>query len=156
MKWHGHATNGQRSPTYKVWEGLFKRCYQKGFRYYPLYGGRGITVCDRWKEPQGQGFLNFLADMGERPNGASIDRLDNNRGYEPGNCRWATPKEQSRNRDYCTKVTYNGETRSVSEWAEALNVSYRTLYLRIYQGWSLERAFKQKVKKYPRRITQGS
>lgn len=92
---HGHCVDYTTTPTYTSWHGMFRRCYNPKARWYYRYGGRGITVCDRW---QGEhGFENFLADMGERPEGTSIDRINNDGNYEPNNCRWATPKEQARN-----------------------------------------------------------
>jgi hypothetical protein len=89
---HGHAG----SPTYKSWQGMKRRCYVPHCADYPNYGGRGIVVCERW-----HAFENFLADMGERPGrGLSIERVDNDGDYEPGNCRWATKLDQCRNRRY--------------------------------------------------------
>lgn len=88
---HGHARN--RTPTYVTWDGMIQRCTNPNERVrYSYYGGRGVRVCDRWMK-----FENFLADMGERPKGLTLDRIDGNRGYEPSNCRWATRSEQSRN-----------------------------------------------------------
>lgn len=90
---HGHARRGRQSDTYRCWAAMLRRCFNSNVKDFPNYGGRGITVCDRWLS-----FENFLADMGERPKGLSIDRVDCDGNYEPGNCRWATPKEQAANR----------------------------------------------------------
>lgn len=89
---------------------------------FKSYGGRGIKVCERWLE-----FENFLADMGESPLGRSIDRIDNNGNYEPGNCRWATPKQQASNTRANRRFTIEGETKTVAEWARAFNMGYGTL-----------------------------
>lgn len=91
---HGHATRGKISRTYHSWQAMKARCTNHRNHKYPLYGARGITVCERWL----RSFENFLADMGERPEGHTLDRFPNNEGnYEPGNCRWATVTEQNRN-----------------------------------------------------------
>jgi hypothetical protein len=86
---HGHNRVGKRTTTYNSWAGMNKRCNSPKDNKYPIYGGRGITICNRWSE-----FTNFLADMGEKPKGTSLDRIDVNGNYEPSNCRWATPHEQ--------------------------------------------------------------
>jgi len=93
----GHTTHGlRRHPLYRRWQNMLQRCQNPGNPRYADYGGRGITVCERWKGPEG--FPNFVADMGECPEGRSLDRIDNDSGYEPGNCRWATLLEQRHNR----------------------------------------------------------
>jgi hypothetical protein len=105
-------------------------------RIYKWYGGRGIRVCDRW-----QSFANFLADMGECPSAThTIDRKNGNGHYEPGNCRWATSKEQHRNKSNNRRITAFGRTLTLVEWAEEKGMDSRTLQMRFQRGWSAERA----------------
>jgi hypothetical protein len=99
---HGHTRKHINHPLYGTWTTMHQRCTNPNARGYERYGGRGITVCERWRGPDG--FPNFLADMGERPAGLSLDRRDNDGNYEPSNCRWATASEQQRNTRRQTRV----------------------------------------------------
>jgi hypothetical protein len=126
-----HSTN--RTRVYRIWAGILKRCNNPRIPIYRYYGARGITVCERWLR-----FENFLVDMGEPPEGYSIDRSDNNRGYEPGNCAWASKKQQARNRRSNVHLTHNGETKTLAEWAELLGVTSGTLVDRLWRGWTTE------------------
>ncbi len=117
---------------YQTWRGMIDRCYLKTNNRYHRYGGRGIIVCDRWRHSVVDFYADILASIGDRPSSDhSIDRIDNDGNYEPGNVRWATRKEQAANRlqtqDYVF-LTVNGETKSMGEWAKALGVSRCKLY----------------------------
>lgn len=124
-----------RSRTYTIWVRMRDRCANPKNLRFSQYGGRGIAVCDRW-----QSFGNFLADMGECPDGMSIDRIDANGNYEPGNCRWATEKTQQNNRRTNRMITFDGRTQSMSEWAREVGIKPGTLRARIESGWNLEQA----------------
>jgi hypothetical protein len=116
---------------------MIQRCYDGAHISHERY--KNITVCDEWREDGG--FEKFLLEIGPRPGpGFSIDRIDNSRGYGPGNVRWATPKQQARNRKNTPTLTIGGLTRSVSEWAETAGVSYHTFRKRLELGWSPEDA----------------
>lgn len=122
-----HGLNKTR--THTAWSKMRQRCGNPNNEHYADYGGRGITVCDRW-----QVFENFLADMGECPEGLTIDRKDNNGNYEPGNCRWATMREQSNNRRSNKPLTANGQTKTPAEWARITGHHVPTIHRRIKQG----------------------
>lgn len=109
---HGEAVRGRLTPTYRVWLSMRTRCANPLAKDYKHYGGRGITVCPEWDD-----YTVFLQDMGERPTGRSIDRIDNAKGYEPGNCRWATKLEQMRNTRVARWIEFNGKRQILSEWA---------------------------------------
>lgn len=110
------------------------RCYNPHSGAYKNYGGRGIKVCDRWTAPV-VGFENFYSDMGPRPAGCSIDRVDNNKGYSPGNCRWAKRKEQNNNRRSCVMVDIGGEEKTLAQWSEEYGLNYWTVHARYRRGW---------------------
>lgn len=127
-----HGMTGTR--VHRIWKAMNSRCNNPNFPAYKNYGGRGIAVCDRWKG--NRGFINFVADMGEPQEKDTIERIDVNGNYEPSNCRWANRKEQNRNRRNNVTLKYNGETKSLAEWAEITGFPYGTLYRRINEGWS--------------------
>lgn len=89
---HGHSRRGKITPEYRAWKNMMTRCYNENYHRYPDWGGRGITVCKRWHD-----FTNFLADMGERPEGLTLERRHNDKGYSKYNCTWATRSEQAKN-----------------------------------------------------------
>lgn len=138
-------THGLSStPTYRSWLNMLSRCR---YSYFETHYGRGISVCDRWRSS----FANFLADMGERPNGCSIDRIDNSKNYGPDNCRWATRKVQNRNTRQNRMVAYRGETKCLSEWCEVLNLQPGAIKQRLNKlGWPVEKAFNTPVRKLSR------
>ena len=123
-------------PTYITWQRMKQRCQYQRAPDYPRYGGRGITVCERW-----QNFENFVADMGQRPGGMQLDRIDNNGHYTPENCRWATKKTNARNRSSNVTVTVDGITKTAIEWGEETGLG-EVVSARIARGWSHERAVK--------------
>jgi hypothetical protein len=126
-----------KSPEYKSWSGAKKRCLDLRCKAYKYYGARGITMCPEWRDS----FEAFFRDMGPCPNGRSLDRIDNAKGYEPGNCRWATRIEQANNKRTVRAITYAGETMTISGWARKLGVPSRVLYKRIVLcGWNVQSA----------------
>lgn len=128
------------TPEYRVWQQMHRRCYVKHSPSYSRYGGRGITVCERWHDIEG--LLAFVEDMGWRPGkGWSLDRIDNDGNYSPENCRWATSTQQARNKGNNHRITFNGETRTLAGWAEHLGVCPSTMKTRVVQHkWNKEKA----------------
>lgn len=136
---HGHCVGYKSSPTYGSWIAMFNRCYNPKNPSYKYYGGRGIRVCEEsWSE-----FTAFLSDMGEKPQGCSLDRIDNSLGYSKANCRWATAKTQARNRAVTKLIEANGESMTIKEWADRLGIKVHTLRYRLYYGWSIDRALSE-------------
>jgi hypothetical protein len=130
-----------RDSEYRSWDGLIRRCTCSAEPSWHNYGGRGITVCERWLS-----YENFLADMGPKPSRKhSLDRIDVNGNYEPGNCRWATVNEQQRNRRNNKLVTFGSKTQCLTAWAEELHLPLYTLSQRLNRGWSVEKAFTEPV-----------
>lgn len=137
---HGHNTN-KKSRTYQSWISMVQRCINPKCKHYKNYGGRGISVHERWLK-----FENFLEDMGEAPEGLSIDRINNNLGYSKENCQWATRKEQSRNKRNNRFITLNGQTKCIAEWSEETGIKYDTLFSRLHNGWSVVKTLITPVK----------
>lgn len=140
---HGATTGRRTTPEYRAWFAMKYRCYTKTFCQFQDYGGRGITVCDRWRDS----FENFLADMGPRPSKAhSLDRFpDVNGNYGPSNCRWATNSEKHRNRRNNRLITHDGETRCLTAWAEAYGIQPTTLHGRLKRGIPISAALTTKL-----------
>lgn len=119
-----HGQHGTRA--WNVWRNMRRRCNDPNTINYKRYGGRGIKVCDRWKS-----FENFFSDMGECPEGLTLDRVDNDKNYAPDNCRWATHKEQSRNQSTTRLLTFEDETRCLEDWANLVGLDPTTLARRL-------------------------
>lgn len=138
---HGLTRTGQHHPLYSVWESMNKRCHGKTL--YPRYGGRGISVCQRWRFGDGKktGFECFLEDMGEKPSPShSIDRIDCNGQYEPQNCRWATQLEQQRNKSSNRVIEFDGRQMTLAEAIELTDLKEGTVAARLAKGWPVEKA----------------
>jgi hypothetical protein len=141
---HGEAVAGAMTVEYRTWGSMIQRCTNKNHKQYPDYGGRGITICERWRFS----YENFLADMGRRPDKFhSLDRIDNARGYEPENCRWATWDQQNNNRRQWGEgskaqqsalenaLTFDGESMPLRAWLDRAGTNYSTYWWRVKRGW---------------------
>lgn len=147
-----NKTHGQsRTPEYFVYRSMLDRCYRKTTTGYHDYGGRGICVCKRWRKS----FVNFIKDMGKRPSPKySIERKNSNGDYKPSNCRWATRKEQNSNQRRNIRLTYNGETKILSDWARTIGINPKTLQVRIVSlHWPVERALTEPLRKSHNKVT---
>lgn len=139
FKKHGYSNTKE----YKAWNAIIKRCTDSQNRAYENYGGRGIKVCKRWCDS----FENFLEDMGKAPTPKhTIDRIDNDGDYTPDNCRWATMKQQMNNKRSNVNITWNGETKTATQWARKMNMPRSTFFNRLNNGWSLEKIFNTPIK----------
>ena len=133
------VTHGKsRTDEYKAWGTMLQRCTNPRATGFDRWGGRGITVCERWR----RSFENFLVDLGPKPSPQhSIDRINNDGNYEPGNCRWATKQEQIWNSRVPRWITFRGITLPLAEWSRQVNILAATIRQRLNKGWSIERAF---------------
>ena len=130
---HGGAVNARQNKgdkRYKLWTGIRQRCTNPNAAAYHRYGGRGITMCQRWIDS----YTNFIADIGEQPEGMTLDRIDNNGNYEPSNVKWATRKEQANNRATNVVLTHDGLTMTLKQWAEHLGWEYGLIASRWKKG----------------------
>ncbi len=135
-----HGMHG--TVEYHSWQSMLRRCLNKNNPAYKNYGGRGIVVCKRWLE-----FKNFYKDMGRRPNGMSLDRIDNNKGYSKENCRWASRSEQNNNNRRNRLITYDGITLNIAQWARKSKISRQTLYDRLFKlKWDFRQAITSNFK----------
>jgi hypothetical protein len=133
-------------PVFFVWNGMVQRCINPNNKKWADYGGRGILVCERWRT-----FENFYADMGDRPDGMSLDRIDNDEGYSPGNVRWATATEQARNQRSNVMISFDGVTQTLRAWADQLGIHYSTLKGRHQRGEAVSDLFRPVKKQGARR-----
>lgn len=122
------------SSVYRIWAAMVQRCENPNMTNYHSYGGRGVTVHESWKA-----FDGFYADMGEPEPGMTLDRIDNEKGYGPGNCRWASRREQANNRRTNTVMTFNDKSLTIAEWSRLIGIEKSTLIGRINRGWSVEK-----------------
>ena len=130
--------------TYARWKSMIARCHNPMATNFKYYGARGIIVCEQWRNS----FEAFHKDMGDCPNSnMTLERINNDIGYQPENCTWATKASQNRNRSHCVPLTYRGETKILTEWAASVGISANALAMRIRLGWSVERALTQPLKK---------
>jgi len=136
---HGAARGNRATSTYKSWLGMKERALNTDHHAYQRYGGRGITICDRWVNS----FEAFLEDMGECPVGMSIDRINNDGNYEPTNCRWATAQQQSENRKSNIWIEHQGQRMLIAHWAKRIGMTHSSLRERFKKGWSVERCLTQ-------------
>lgn len=135
---HGKAG----SPVYRIWKGMIHRCHAEQSSSYSEYGGRGIQVCDRWRVGENgvSGFECFFQDMGERPDGYEIERIDNNDCYRPGNCRWATRLDQARNTRRTRYLDVGGVKKCLAEWCSIYKIPVPTVHYRLKSGWPAKEA----------------
>lgn len=136
---HGDATHTHRASEYRIWSLIVQRCTNPSNPAYPAYGGRGIKICRRWLK-----YENFLADVGRRPSPKhSLDRKDNDKGYNPTNCKWSFWVDQMNNHRRTVRITLNGRTQTLKAWSEETGLNRGLIARRIKDGWDLSRALSE-------------
>jgi len=143
---HGMA----RTKVYGVWSSMKARCLNPKVKQYADYGARGVTVCERWLV-----FDNFLADMGLPPHGMTLERVDNDQGYSPSNCIWASRSAQSKNTRNARLLTVDGETLNLTDWAERFGIKPATVWNRLKLGWNAAAAVKTPLVRARRGVPRG-
>ena len=137
---HGESTHAGNTTEYRIWCGIVQRCCNPNDAAYEDYGGRGITMCPRWRESYVNFLKDLLSEIGRRPSiKLTIDRINNDRGYEPGNIRWATKTQQVQNSRSARLLTFKDEVHSVTEWSTITKISRHALFNRLRDGWTVER-----------------
>lgn len=142
---HGYAKNGKTERLYSIWRHMIERCHNEKCPSYSNYGARGIFVCEEWRNDVDT-FIKWAKENGYKKN-LTIDRIDNNKGYCPENCKWSTVSEQANNRRTNNLIEYKGQTKTLMQWLDELDIdiSYTSLQNRFAMGWSAERAFNEPV-----------
>ena len=147
---HGATLGGRRvrthgaskSPAYRSWYSMMSRCYREDHQSFCRYGGRGISVCERWRNS-----ANFIADMGQPKAGQQLDRIDNNGNYEPGNCRWVSREENCNNKSNTRLVSWMGEMVPLAALCRRLGIDYQIVKNRITRGWDETEAISRPINK---------
>lgn len=148
---HGLTRGGKFSAEYRAWMKMLHRCYAPTYHRYDRYGGRGIGVCELWRSSA----VAFISDMGPKPSPKhSLDRINNDGNYEPENCRWATKSEQIANSSKARNLDVFGNIMCVTAAAATFGIKESTLRQRLNRGWTLERALKQPVRRWPPQMTK--
>lgn len=148
---NGGSALGYSKPMtkeYKAWASIQERCYNPKNKRFKDYGGRGVVLCDRWRD-----FRNFLIDMGHAPPGFQLERTDNDGNYEKSNCKWASRVEQGNNKRNNRRIEFDGKTQTASQWAMSLNLKVSTIYSRLDHGWSVKDALTRPVQRRTCRFT---
>lgn len=135
---HGHAGQSNRAPEYRVYHTMIQRCTNPKTNKWADYGGRGITVCDRWRGDGG--YERFISDMGRRPHGGTLERIDNNGPYSPDNCEWKSLRDQANNRRSNVVIEHNGRKQTVTQWAREVGLNVATFRDRLGRGWNMRDA----------------